>query len=505
MEWEEERIVAHLEALVSFLRRHERLWRAHVVEFFQGRLWEILDTQWLLALRNASMEDLLLLPSHISKDCWPKTLQDFLADARSLSLSRELMETSKVLPFTKPCGSLPSVITQGVNAKKLHEIERLSSLIVNISRVVNATEIVDVGAGQGYLAQVLAFHHKLPVVAVDCSAHNTTVTNKRADRIQRYYASRSGKLDIVLHTGRAANPGPKTATCLLGSGNENVSLDAFLSSISIRKEDEQRSHEQHSIVLAGLHACGDLSANMLRTFVNRQDVTAVISVGCCYNLLSENDDKCGFPLSRGVKRLNLRLGGAGRDLGCQSAHRWKDIGCEMAVANFDVHAFRAAFQILLHRFYPGIAVTSPSVGRIGKAKRRKQMRKPSSECQACHGKGGDDAGKFVAFQHYSAEALKRLGLPEVSREDLAEIWKEVEPFQALVSPFWSLRSAIAPVLETLLLMDRLLYLKEQESEVPSFSAMLLPVFDPCVSPRNMAVVATRRKSGDKTSSESLLG
>ncbi|XP_024535155.1 methyltransferase-like protein 25 [Selaginella moellendorffii] len=492
MEWEEERIVAHLEALVSFLRRHERLWRAHVVEFFQGRLWEILDTQWLLALRNASMEDLLLLPSHISKDCWPKTLQDFLADARSLSLSRELMETSKLLSG----GSLPSVITQGVNAKKLHEIERLSSLIVNISRVVNATEIVDVGAGQGYLAQVLAFHHKLPVVAVDCSAHNTTVTNKRADRIQRYYASRSG---------RAANPGPKTATCLLGSGNENVSLDAFLSSISIRKEDEQRSHEQHSIVLAGLHACGDLSANMLRTFVNRQDVTAVISVGCCYNLLSENDDKCGFPLSRGVKRLNLRLGGAGRDLGCQSAHRWKDIGCEMAVANFDVHAFRAAFQILLHRFYPGIAVTSPSVGRIGKAKRRKQMRKPSSECQACHGKGGDDAGKFVAFQHYSAEALKRLGLPEVSREDLAEIWKEVEPFQALVSPFWSLRSAIAPVLETLLLMDRLLYLKEQESEVPSFSAMLLPVFDPCVSPRNMAVVATRRKSGDKTSSESLLG
>ncbi|XP_024520353.1 protein RRNAD1 [Selaginella moellendorffii] len=113
------------------------------------------------------MEDLLLLPSHISKDCWPKTLQDFLADVRSLSLSRELMETSKLLSG----GSLPSVITQGVNAKKLHEIERLSSLIVNISRVVNATEIVDVGADQGYLAQVLAFHHKLPVVAVDCSVH----------------------------------------------------------------------------------------------------------------------------------------------------------------------------------------------------------------------------------------------------------------------------------------------------------------------------------------------
>lgn len=52
------------------------------------------------------------------------------------------------------------------------------------------------------------------------------------------------------------------------------------------------------------------------------EVKAVISVGCCYNLLSEeaagkDDSQCGFPLSKSVKSVGLLLGKSARDLACQ--------------------------------------------------------------------------------------------------------------------------------------------------------------------------------------------
>nr|KAJ0187954.1 hypothetical protein LSAT_V11C900473320 [Lactuca sativa] len=72
------------------------------------------------------------------------------------------------------------------------------------------------------------------------------------------------------------------------------------------------------VLLTGLHACGDLSVTMLRTFLDCEQVKAVVSIGCCYNLLSEeeeetvddDDDLCGsgfgFPLSRGAFKIFSR-------------------------------------------------------------------------------------------------------------------------------------------------------------------------------------------------------
>ena len=44
--------------------------------------------------------------------------------------------------------------------------------------------------------------------------------------------------------------------------------------------------ENDSIILAGLHACGDLSATMLRVFVQCPHVKAIASVACCYMKLT---------------------------------------------------------------------------------------------------------------------------------------------------------------------------------------------------------------------------
>jgi hypothetical protein len=93
-----------------------------------------------------------------------------------------------------------------------------------------------------------------------------------------------------------------------------------------------------------------------RTFLECKEVKAVINVGCCYNLLTEEcssttgettkDSMSGFPLSKGVHHLDLHLGKNGRDLACQSAERWRDDLPESALRNFESHAFRAALQLV---------------------------------------------------------------------------------------------------------------------------------------------------------------
>jgi hypothetical protein len=105
-----------------------------------------------------------------------------------------------------------------------------------------------------------------------------------------------------------------------------------------------------------LVCCLKWKTRFCRTFLECKEVKAVVNVGCCYNLLTEEcsgttgettkDSMSSFPLSKGVRHLGLHLGKNGRDLACQSAERWRDDLPESALRNFESHAFRAALQLV---------------------------------------------------------------------------------------------------------------------------------------------------------------
>ncbi|KAL6998988.1 hypothetical protein U1Q18_000155 [Sarracenia purpurea var. burkii] len=350
------------------------------------------------------------------------------------------------------------------------------------------------------------------------------------------------------------------------------------------------------------------------SFVECDEVKAVVSIGCCYNLLSEGgaenvDSQSGFPMSKGVKHAGLLLGKSSRDLACQSAERWKALERDAGLHNFELHAFRAAFQmvftailfvLLLHhiihlyipqilpfslplslllillsstnqsfgilkvlfRYYPEVLITSPSIGRQGKAFRRQQnwriLESPMQHASRdfadslseknCTKKGNpltnnlsgartdknestskidpsdstlkfcdtaDSVGapwgtdglfpgftsfhsskceeaklidKYSLFDKFCRSGLQRLGLHYSKETDFARLWKETEPFSDLIGPYWSLRAALGPVLETIILLDRLLFLQEHDN---SLEAVMLPIFDPTLSPRNVALIAKK--------------
>ena len=59
-----------------------------------------------------------------------------------------------------------------------------------------------------------------------------------------------------------------------------------------------------------------------------------------------------------------------------------------------------------------------------------------------------------------------------------------------VVAYYVLRQLVAPLWEELLLLDRLLFLRER-----GHRASLVPLFDPLLSPRNYALVASKRADG----------
>ncbi|KAG8386597.1 hypothetical protein BUALT_Bualt03G0164800 [Buddleja alternifolia] len=563
----------------------------------QDRLWEAVDEEWMYCLGREPVENLLRIPSGVVQDHWPALLKEYVLTLKSLSLPRDQGDLQEAFPGLRPA-SLNNVISQGMNQKKKHEIEVLAAVIASIARRVGGNTIMDVGSGQGYLAQVLSFEHGLSVIAIDASSHHGSITDARAKRIEKYYAAKTCK-------SRSENKGfsiPRTVTCRVlspamlkdVSGSllqvKDLEKPTFIGkkvdgkpleeTVGSESPSPLKENGKSSLVLAGLHACGDLSVTMLRTFMECDDVKAVISIGCCYNLLSEEgveevNSQCGFPVSKGAKSASLLLGKNARDLACQSAERWRGLGEAAGLHNFELHAFRAAFQMVytvahsssfpgclsvLSQHHPEITMRNPSIGRQGKAVRRQHHRRilesnanvpeasSQNNCSAqttyplltehsaypnSSKEESKSINRYPMFVKFCKSGLARLGLHDLQDIEFSRVWNEAQEFsiqnenrqlnrkhsylgnymdigsfklielvrvprgllwmtialQELVGPYWTLRAALGPVLETLMLLDRLLFLQEQGNVLRQ--AIMVPLFDPVLSPRNVALIAEK--------------
>ncbi|XP_008444279.2 uncharacterized protein LOC103487650 isoform X3 [Cucumis melo] len=529
-----------IKAIADFIKPYSFLINAPVVNFFKDRLWEAVDEEWMECLRKEPVENLLLIPSGVVQENWPESLKKFIRTSKSLAFQREQADLQMVLPGW--CmASLNTVLSQGMNQKKKHEVEVLSAIISLIASDLESSAIVDVGAGQGYLAQVLSFHYKHSVLAIDACSHHGNVTSARSARIKKYYLAQIRKAGLEAENLRL----PKAMTFHVLSVDAlkslaNMSLeDDHVEKPSTTGDDQKKINQQESkcltlcnsdqepsLVLAGLHACGDLSVIMLRTFVECKEVKAVINIGCCYNLLTEYGSnnkgiQNGFPMSFGVKSSSLSLGKSGRDLACQKdGGIWKKkvastiLSCMLSVLLSKWYSINI-IQTWLQLAHPlGVKERHCAVKRKGRVQYPRSVVKISlrhhnqyvadliggfqvnanafSHTISDHGstpcEQSKSVDKYPLFEKFCHSGLIRLGLQSSQDTDCYGIWTDTEPFTELIGPYWSLRAALGPVLETCILLDRLLFLQEQGG---SLEAILLPVFDPDLSPRNVAIIARK--------------
>lgn len=427
-------------------------------EFFTDNLWGTLPCSWQEALDGLNPPQLATLLLGMPEEgdvvryrsVWPLTLLALKSTARALAFSRTpgFQTPSEFLENPSQSSRLTAPFRKHVRPKKQHEIRRLGELVKKLSDITGCTQVVDVGSGQGHLSRFMSLGLGLKVKSVEGDQRLVG----RAQRLDRELVQALEKEEK--RSPRGVQTGPRRPPQhVVRWVDPTGPCEELLLPL---EEDPPRAGAR--VLLTGLHACGDLSVALLRHF-SCPEVAALALVGCCYMKLS---DPGGYPLSQWVAalpghELSYRL----REGACHAldeyAQRLRDAG-----PGLRTHCYRAALETAIRCARP-------------------ELRRPGVQ--------GIPRAHELKIEEYIRRGLQLVGLdPQLPLHPAALRAHQAQ--ENRVVAFFSLALLLAPLVEALILLDRLLYLQEQ-----GFHAELLPLFSPKLSPRNLVLVATKRPLG----------
>ncbi|XP_065898432.1 methyltransferase-like protein 25B isoform X2 [Dysidea avara] len=414
--------------ITRFLDVHRWLLDMRIVDFFTECHWDKLPHCWQQSFSHYELEDVcqLLLACQQGSVVWPLSLMSFAVCCHALSLQRQ--------PATPPEPAANR--SKHVKPKKQHEVNLLSEVIHQLTEQLNCQHVIDIGSGHGHLARHLAFHHQLNVITVEADSSHFKPASKFDREVEEELEKKArrgvsvnncGKLQHIIHHIKP-DSGYKEVTELLqhcvGVADKSVGV----------------ADSKQIAVLAGLHTCGDLSATMLRMFCSSPQIVGLVNVGCCYMKLTSASSTephpsspIGYPVSKAVMSLDGHwLSYEARELACHALELYRDRvlnGSEY----LKIHCHRAVVQTILKKhFLERAPVMIP----------KKTSKLP--------------------FKEYAHAILSLFNLPaELDMKTLDPLlarWKDVVVL-------FMLRLAIAPCVESVILLDRLLYLREQGDQV----------------------------------------
>ncbi|GAA5865541.1 hypothetical protein JCM1840_001437 [Sporobolomyces johnsonii] len=468
--------------------------------------WDLLPEQWRAWFeridRDDERDDVLKCLAQGERADFPPTLQAFLTSCRALSLDRTCSNTpllsyppqrpsfssSPSLSPARPTSSLAerhekvsaalgrkekNAIKAGMSPKKEHEVVRFCGLVEEMRREEKGgAYCVDVGSGRAHLSRALASPPlNLHVLALDWSSSQK---------------SGAERLDLI-RANAALSPTE-------GSLTHRVSrLDAQgVWEVLGEWPPVEAGEGREPPLLVALHACGDLTPDAIAAFIRfsrdrRSSPPRAVFVGCCYNLQTPSR----FPLSLHVSSLLSTLPSrppasppftlAHLRLTPQAPATWHltpESTASFARSTRKL-AFRARFEAELEA--AGLGTTGERrVGRL-------------PECPTWDEYRVKAVGKFDSGgEREGGHEVESLAFGEDEGE--GEAW-ETALFRLRV--FWTLRSWMGPVLESLAVLDRWAGLVEglfgegdDEGQVSRRRVELVNLFDQGLSGslRNLALV-----------------
>ncbi|XP_056401112.1 methyltransferase-like protein 25B, partial [Hyla sarda] len=487
-------------------------------EFFTDNLWETLPESWRLTLSDLTapeLADQLLSNSNTKntsyRSVWPLSLLALKVSAQSLAFRRmprhDVGGADKKRPAefqTNHCQSslLDPLFRKHVKPKKQHEIRRLGKLVKKLSDVTRCDHVVDVGSGQGHLSRVLSFGQGLDVTAVEAD-HNLVAMATKFDhdliyilKKERMRPTKGLAYDITsiqsskpprhvlatvdpqasweefvhqLTDRKETNPSESSASAQFTTTQELVTLP-------VSSSDHCHYCQPDHFIITGLHACGDLSVAMLRHFARCPNIIGITSVACCYMKLTTCEvpqppgvlapshcsdsllQQYGYPVSSWVSGLpGHKLSYKSREVACHAIEDYIErLKGESDILR--VHCYRAALETVIR----GI---DPTMKRVGVQTIKKAHKLP--------------------FKDYAKQGLQRVGLNPDTPINPSLVDEMLAQHQKVVA-FFSLALLLAPLVETLILLDRMIFLQER-----GFHCDVLPLFKPEFSPRNLVLVAAK--------------
>jgi hypothetical protein len=290
------------------------------------------------------------------------------------------------------------------------------------------------------------------------------------------------------------------------------------------------------LMAISIHSCGNLSHHGIRSLILNPAVQAIAIVGCCYNLMTEKlgpptykhpymrpslqalngrviresarQDPHGFPLSDRLSTYQddgIRLNITARMMACQAPFNWTEAESD---GFFTRHFFRAVLQkIFLDRGViskvhhdtqaedsadssaqsPFNVSTNPVVlGSLGK---------PCYRSLHAYVRGAIKKLTTSSDHHEQHDVIKER-MSDITDEEIAEYQREYGPRKRELSAIWTLMAFSAVVVESLIVTDRWLFLRQHSDLVQD--CWVETVFDYRQSPRNLVVVGVKKSNPDTT-------
>ncbi|ROT39323.1 hypothetical protein SODALDRAFT_332760 [Sodiomyces alkalinus F11] len=281
-----------------------------------------------------------------------------------------------------------------------------------------------------------------------------------------------------------------------------------------------------------IHSCGNLSHYGIRSLIMNPGIQAVAIVGCCYNLLTEKlgpptykfpyvrpslqavngrafaestrFDPEGFPLSQRLstyKGDGVRFNITARMMACQAPYNW---GEEESHHFFTRNLFRSVLQ----KIFLDKGVITKVYHREGEKEKERDENDVETPFNVSTNPiilGSLRKPCFASFKAYVRGAVAKLTTnPEYGKyskmvhakmSDMSD--EELEWYEAKylsrgkeVSAIWSLMAFSACIVESTIVTDRWLFLKEHGDVVQD--CWVETVFDYRESPRNLVVVGIKK-------------
>ncbi|XP_066983035.1 methyltransferase-like protein 25B [Macrobrachium rosenbergii] len=383
----------------------------------------------------------------------------------NLSTNHPLQETavvsweeafSELNPKTGQHKLLQHVFRRHLKPKKQHEVARLAYIAGNVARCACDSLMVDVGSGQGHLSRFLAYGHNVRVLCLEAQDEFIRGAKKFDNQLKETVDKMHRKYENL----PPLPPPPRHTHCHL---EPNMDPQVFREVVTSAWPELESCGFEHGLL--GLHTCGDLGPTLLRIFANSPACHGVVSVGCCYMKLTVNDTGIsypGYPMSKFVQSLKgNHLSYEAREVACHAIEMYSE-RLHLGADNLKVHCYRAALEDIIVKHWP--------------------------EHRHAGLRSVNHAHK-MEFAEYAEAAVSRLKDVSLNKEDLnSEKTKENLGRWMQVVVYYSLRLLLAPVVESVILLDRLIFLYEEGIE-----GILLPAFDPLLSPRNHVLVAIKNK------------
>ncbi|XP_065560150.1 methyltransferase-like protein 25B isoform X2 [Artemia franciscana] len=462
-----EEIIWRIQFCFRILEQYYWLINAYTLDFFSCDHWSKLPWSWQKFLPSVGPVELSRwIESGEQRRVWPLSLLCYRRLTRISSLDRKPVSNLESLEkligrplsneenatFESPSEEITSAAQQHkdllnifrkhVKSKKQHEIFRIGKVCTLCASATSCHNVLDIGSGVGHLARFLHYGLNFTVACLEAESE----FNSSAERFD---------MDLkiaVENMGKTPRRPPLHVVCRLTSNTDIETLHKMTYPVF-----------DGGFGIIGLHTCGDLVPYMLRYFAASEKIRYLVSAGCCYMKMTSDclgTNNPGYPVSDFVGNFKgVPLEYESREVACHALEMYLKRLNDNEVEKLKIHCYRAALECIL-------VSIDPSLKRSGLRSVK------NAHC--------------MPFNSYAMEAVKKMDI-NLDKKELqsVETLKRLSRWQE-VYKFYTIRLMLAPVIETVILLDRLLFLKER-----GFRATILPLFDPVLSARNLTIVAMK--------------